>query len=217
MTHPDAPWYADYPWDERGITDQALRKALNPFVGAVVFTVFAAPFHCLILTIRDMPGVFTIGVVVVYLIVAACIGQGIYRLLRYRKYGSTNLRFNRFPFFLGDKLEVEMSNPRGIGEFRSIEIALLCIEEQIVRRGTARNRTRSVVCYQIYGDTVRFEKGVYKKGGASVPITFLLPADASPTSLSASPPTYWEIEIKAETPGVDYNAVFLVPVYAKPQ
>ena len=33
--------------------------------------------------------------------------------------------------------------------------------------------------------------------------------------LSDNPPTYWELEIHAKTPGVDYKASFLVPVYAK--
>ena len=27
---------------------------------------------------------------------------------------------------------------------------------------------------------------------------------------------YWELQIQADTPGVDFDAAFLVPVYARP-
>ena len=51
--------------------------------------------------------------------------------------------------------------------------------------------------------------------GAS--LSFRLPdaSRAPPTSLGARPPVYRELEVKAEVPGVDYGAVFLVPVYGR--
>ena len=42
----------------------------------------------------------------------------------------------------------------------------------------------------------------------------VVPPDAPGTSLVMRPPRYWELEVNAAMPGVDYRAVFLVPVYA---
>lgn len=50
---------------------------------------------------------------------------------------------------------------------------------------------------------------------ASLPVTFQLPADeAFATQLTADSPVYWELDISAETPGVDFAATYLIPVYS---
>jgi hypothetical protein len=35
------------------------------------------------------------------------------------------------------------------------------------------------------------------------------------TQITADVPRYWELEITADTPGVDYKATFLIPIYEK--
>jgi hypothetical protein len=44
-------------------------------------------------------------------------------------------------------------------------------------------------------------------------VRFPIPPDAPTTELGARPPRYWELELSAEVPGVDFGARFLVPVY----
>jgi hypothetical protein len=34
------------------------------------------------------------------------------------------------------------------------------------------------------------------------------------TALSQRPARFWELEVRADTPGVDYHSRFLLPVYA---
>jgi hypothetical protein len=44
-----------------------------------------------------------------------------------------------------------------------------------------------------------------------------LPNDAElSTQLNGRPAKFWELEVKAKTPGVDYHERFLLPIYAKP-
>jgi hypothetical protein len=44
-----------------------------------------------------------------------------------------------------------------------------------------------------------------------------LPTDDDLNSgLSERPAKFWELEVEAKTPGVDYHERFLLPVYAKP-
>jgi len=148
------------------------------------------------------------------LVVLAILAGGVYFLLRALKYGQSELRWKRFPFFLGEALEVEFVNAHGFGRFRSLTLTLRCIEERIESRGDST----SVVCYELYADTVRMEEGgEYNAGDGALPLAFPLPADGRPTALSLHPPVYWELEVKADTPGVDFETRFLVPVYAPPE
>ena len=46
--------------------------------------------------------------------------------------------------------------------------------------------------------------------------TFPVPRCDHGTRLSDRPPRYWELEVAANTPGLDLQARFLLPVYAEP-
>jgi len=43
--HLDEPWFADYPWDMTGITDNAARKVIRAFLIAAFLFVFLVPFN----------------------------------------------------------------------------------------------------------------------------------------------------------------------------
>jgi hypothetical protein len=50
-----------------------------------------------------------------------------------------------------------------------------------------------------------------------VRIECALPDDpALTTALSEHPARYWELELRAETEGIDFVAAFLLPIYAEP-
>ena len=49
-----------------------------------------------------------------------------------------------------------------------------------------------------------------------MPIRCLLEGAEFTSDLASRPMRYWELVVKAETAGVDYEAMFLVPVYARP-
>jgi hypothetical protein len=56
--------------------------------------------------------------------------------------------------------------------------------------------------------------------GTRIPIRFELPPPgpgAAGTRLAAELPCYWELEVWADLPGLDFQAVFLVPVYQRPE
>jgi hypothetical protein len=56
--------------------------------------------------------------------------------------------------------------------------------------------------------------------GSRIPIHFELPPPGPtvlPTELDAELPRYWELEVWAELQGLDFAAVFLLPVYQRPE
>jgi hypothetical protein len=99
-----------------------------------------------------------------------------------------------------------------------VTFTLRCIQERIETTGSGRKRTTTEVCYQIWASTFEVEQPGDIAAGHPVPVTFLLPEDAGlSTVLADRPPRYWEIEVAAATPGINYQARFLVPVYARPE
>jgi hypothetical protein len=68
---------------------------------------------------------------------------------------------------------------------------------------------------EYYADTLTFEQSGVSEG-KDIPLSFDLPSGGKSTNLESLPCYYWEIEVTADTPGVDYNAVFILPVYEKP-
>jgi hypothetical protein len=112
-------------------------------------------------------------------------------------------------------MEAEFVCPRGIGQFNAIEFTLRCIAEKYELRGTGRDRSRRVVCYSLHEDSYRLDEAG-ELTGESVPITFAVPEGFPMTELDARPARYWELQVHADTPGVDFDGRYLVPVYARP-
>jgi hypothetical protein len=44
-------------------------------------------------------------------------------------------------------------------------------------------------------------------------VKFDLPAGDLATQLSRVPPRYWQLELRAERPGIDYDVKLLLPIY----
>ena len=77
--------------------------------------------------------------------------------------------------------------------------------------GTGQDRSTRVVCYEIYKDVTTGDGD--RLAGNDIPVEFRLPTDQPATHLAATPPAYWEIEVKGRASCVDYEAVFLIPVH----
>jgi len=109
---------------------------------------------------------------------------------------------------------VRFQLPRALRNFETLDCTLRCVEEAYETRGECTQ----VVCYALYQDEQKLPE---KTVGREVALSFPLPPtkdeagdEIPPTALSKRPATYWELEIHAETPGIDYKGLFLLPVYA---
>ena len=96
-----------------------------------------------------------------------------------------------------------------------INATLQCIEEKYETRGSGDNKKSVVVCYHLYSETKEIMLPSNENyNSLQIPIEFDLPSEEIlKTRLKERPPTYWELEIKAETDGIDLAKSFLVPVY----
>ena len=214
--HPGQPWLADYPWDPKGISGDNLKKVYSIFGGMLGIIVFLVPFHWFAFFTKGVPPVFGIFIGIFDLILFCFVIYGIYLLLRFFKYGTSHLQFNQFPFLIGDQVNVTLST-KAIPGLKDMAVTLRCIEEQYETRGSGKNRHTVVVSYQLYADTLKVENaGAGQYNRFYLPVISSLPVDKNlETALSARPAKYWQIEFKAATPGIDYVAGFLLPVYAR--
>ena len=123
------------------------------------------------------------------------------------KYGKSYLRFNRFPFHLGETLDVELETSDRVRAAENITFTLRCVEEEMDR---TENRVR-LMQYEIYSDAITHSNG------DTLEVSFPLPKSRKfRTRLSRKDrPRYWELEVRADKPCEDFETKFLVPVFAK--
>jgi hypothetical protein len=134
-------------------------------------------------------------------------------LVQQAKYGRARLAYQSFPFFLGDKLSARLRSSRPIGQFKKMTFTLRCIEERTETTRSGGKTTIRTVCDHLWSDEVVLEGGAVREGN-EVPVSFDLPLGDYGTRLAEPPARYWELAVVADTPGLDFSAKFLMPVYA---
>jgi len=211
---PDEPWRWREDWAAGPITDGSRQRMIATWFFAVLWNAVALPSS--ILAIREalrtgelvLWFVTVFGLVGVGLLVAAIL-QG----LRHRRYGASALELETFPGFLGGTLAGRLRASLDLHEAPRIPVVLRCIRRRVT--GTGKHRVaQEEVLWEDQLDVVR----THRDGAATlIHFAFRLPAalEAS-TPLPADEQVVWRLEARAEVPGVDYHAVFEVPVFAPP-
>ena len=220
LQSPREPWRWDHPWNERGARDDSPRRLGLWAWRIVLLAAFGVPFNWLVFFSGDLPWWVLIGFGLGTGILDLMVLYVLYRFsrsaTRLLRHGPSGLRYARFPFFLGESLDVSFhptGRLEGLCEFTA---TLRCVEDRYEERGTGEDQQTIIVGYGLHEQTKAV--GV-QTGGVSrtlgVNLSFLLPdpALAPSTSLGERPSTYWELQIKA--PDRDYEATFLVPVYTR--
>ena len=214
---PTEIWRADYRWDPRGVTDRGMAGVGQKFFSAALGAVLIFPFNWIIFSLKQIPGWVRIFIIIFDVWVFSYFIGGIYQLLRCWKYKTSCLEFGSFPFFLGDKMEAVLLSRIALQNAKNLTVTLRCVEEKYETRDTGDNRSQVVVAYQIYAETLEFsDLRIYGYEALRIPLSFSLPLDAAlETRLRDRPARYWELLVKAPTPGINYAANFLVPVYKR--
>jgi protein-S-isoprenylcysteine O-methyltransferase Ste14 len=210
---PSEPWLYDHHWQREGIAFSAFDDMLKRLVAALVWTAFLVPFGWVGTNVRGA-WPFLAGTVIFGLLGLIFWFRWAAMLLDLLRYGNSYLNYESFPYPLGGTLQARLRSPHHVSAIDELTLTLRCVQERYVTTGTGQNRSTSVVCYELYKDTLAFDRDkLTGLAGGDIPIEFRLPPDQPTTNLAAMPPIYWEIEAKGKARGADYEAVFLVPVY----
>jgi len=206
--NPNEPWLVDYPWNREKIRSAGFAGVVGKFAGFTFFCVFLVPFHWWG-WISDEGNWFVRVFVGVFELFAFFFAITVVRsLIHWLKFGRTQLRFARFPFHPGEQLQVEFSPNR----FDRLEVTLRYQELTTRTVGSGKNRSTHVHTETLHA--MRQEL-ICTPLDVEVPIEFDLPDNPEwVNAIAENPSVFWELEIKAEAPGVDFEATYKLPVYA---
>ena len=212
-TRPDQPWYYDFHWSQEGVAFSAFNAMVKRLVAAVIWSAFLAPFFWVGLNAR---GAW------LFLVIASLFGL-VSLLLWYRwlqmladllLYGNSFLKYEGFPYFLGGTLRARLRAPHHVSDIDELSLTLRCVQEKYVTSGSGRDRSTSVVCYELYKNALSFTRDqLTGLAGGDISVEFRLPETQPTTTLAMNPPIYWEIEARGKSHRANYEAYFLVPVY----
>jgi hypothetical protein len=220
------PWSADREWDSSGADsdlDHLLRKDL---AWPLLVSVFLSP-----VTWALDQGALVRGLIAGVLF-AVLWEKPLYFVARRWKFGPSRLRFGHCPFWLGDELTVYLQDLDRLKGARRVTATLRLIVEERERLGTGKRPEEVWVPFTRFEEvrTLRPEELPFGSGaparllrfarraetGTELALRFELPANPRlGTHLVSNPPSYWELEVKADLPGIDYHARFLLPVYGR--
>jgi len=222
---PREPWLVDHEWDPSGAENDERKSHVALFLFFVLLFCFLVPFHWFAFFDREAPWFVGLFLLPFDVVLGVVLYVGLKSWLRLRRYGDVRLRFERFPFYLGDSLAATLLVPRLPADVKAITLTLRHVEERIARvdqrrAGHGGGRPR-VLRDQIYAGVREIDVPLRDAwGGVEVPASVPLPTSADfSTRLFDDPPRYWEMEAKAAAAaaGVDLYALFLLPVYARPE
>jgi hypothetical protein len=210
--HPGEPALADYPWHPDGFAVSEWTGAAKAVAMAVGLSVFLSMFNWWAFgadgpwMVKGIVGLFDIIAVLVW-------AQAVQQLVRGVKFGHSRIAFTHFPYRLTAPVVIRWLPARGISRVNKGTFTLRCVEEWTESRGSGRDRSTYVVHEEIWSAKWITEQARNFPLNEEMDLRYELPPDAQPSLLSADKPVYWELEVKLDLPGPDFNETYLVPVY----
>jgi hypothetical protein len=217
---PDQPWLADHHWDAAGSTDSHHAAARRRWALVAVTAVVLVPAHVVPFLLLWIPPVaaFALLFVGIWDVAFYAAFRSARRLsAEQARFGNAHLRFDNFPFFLGERCTLKLENDKGLGHYQWLTFTLTCVREKRIVDHGSRHNSYMLTSHTLWSDQFAVAQPGDLPAGAAVPLAFLLPADPQmATHLATEQPVHWELVAAGQTDGVDYHARFLIPVYARP-
>lgn len=204
------PWMADHDWEPSGTRDRGWRVPLTgvaimlmalSIALPVQFRIFGEGAWSFFLLIPGLIFGCTNLVLLLFFAALAAMLKDRWRI------GPTRVEFARFPFRRGRDLEATFVGGKPFRDGTDLQVHLLCLQAVWEDDPKREHRQRRQRC--LYVDRQQVRPG--PDGRAR--LAFTLPSETPGTDLRAQEPVYWELDIRGKVAGVEWQEVFLVPVY----
>ncbi len=209
---PNEPALGDYGWDTTGFGVPRWSAGIKALAGAAFLTLFLSIFNYWAFFAKG-PWMVKAVVVLFDLILLAVWWEALRRIGKAFKFGGSRIVFARFPYPLGAPVVVRWQPGEGITQARQGTFTLRCVEEWFERSGSGKNRSARLVQEELWNATVHLDRQRMFTRGETLEWRFEPPSGLPATQLSAAKPVFWEFEVKLDLPGLDFDEVYLVPVY----
>lgn len=202
--YPGQPWLADHRWERRGGRDEEPAE-VGPALGAAAVTaLLLVPFNWGAFWSAGRPLLLQVVTLLFDLAALGVAGKAVRLIARRLRFGVSRLAFARLPFRPGTTAALLLDGLSPRARAHPLRATLRCVEERY--QAVGRTRRTVAVPHEVWRAEAVVAPGARR-------VCFAIPAGVPTTALAARPPRYWELELRAEEPGVDYGARFLVPVY----
>ncbi len=211
--HPNEPALADYPWHPGGFEVSEWTNAAKALGVAVGLSIFLSIFNWWGFAAGGPMMVKAIVILfdVIALLMWGKAGQLLGRAL---KFGHSQIKFTRFPYRLTDPIVLRWQPAGGIIRIKKGTFTLRCVEEWMERRGSGENQNLSLVQEEIWSGKWILDQPRNFPLKDTIELSYEVPADAQPTQLNNDKPVFWELEVKLDLPGFNFEETYLVPIYS---
>jgi hypothetical protein len=132
--------------------------------------------------------------------------------IRMKKFGISSFYINDKTGFLGGALTGSIKTTVEVKPNKDYTVSLECLETKVSSGSSGSSQTRHVVLWKGSNKIPR----MHFKSTEGMPVSFNLPADLPESNnIGGHGHISWFVRIFAQTPGLNYNASFSVPVFRK--
>lgn len=214
--HPRSEVFADYPWNPKGITKSPWSLVGKSLCAILLGAEFLTPFNWWAWGATDSSLMIKIIVSLFDLGLAFGVIELVRQILVALKYGNSRVEYETFPCHTGGRVGLRWFAPSGIENTTSVTFVLRCVEEWLESTGTGEDRSSCLIHEQLWAASRGTESRVDIRPNRPLSLAFDVPGAASGSNLSGKLRIiFWELDVCAEAPGVDFQECYLVPVYAK--
>ncbi len=137
-----------------------------------------------------------------------------YLIGRFRKFGVSVFEMSPLPGVLGGPVAGTIRIPAKVETADGFDLALQCIHQYTTGSGKSSSTHRDV----LWEDARHIDGSLSYGDETMLPVRFAVPYDRPATTVAGGGPGYyWRLNVTAAAPGIDYKAVFDVPVRHTPQ
>lgn len=204
----------DYPWNPRGTTKSPWQPARRSFFTTLLFFIFLIPFNWLVWGTMDSGMMFKIIVSIFDIILILTTFEMVKQILAALKYGSSRVEYKTFPFLTGNRITLNWLPPSGLGNTSQITFILRCVEEWRESQGRGDSQTIAIIHEQLWAVTKKTVDQLFCQHNRPIILSFEIPEEVPGSNLSDERKiTFWELDVCAETSGIDFQECYLVPIY----
>jgi hypothetical protein len=134
-------------------------------------------------------------------------------LLAHRRFGDCFFQLAQVPAPLGGSLDGIIQTSRLLRFEQGLHLKLSCIRRTVVHNADKGGVDETVLWQD--EKFFRHDAGLPAtvEGGTGIPVHFALPANMPESSLRGDDTTHWKLDAKAKMSGLDFTALFEVPVF----
>jgi hypothetical protein len=133
-----------------------------------------------------------------------------YLIGRFRKYGVSVFEMSPVPARLGGPVAGTVRIPAKVDTAEGFEVTLQCVHQHTTGSGKQRHTHRDV----LWEESLHLDGNVSYGDESMLPVRFAVPGDKPATGNAGGGSYAWQMNVTATAPGIDYKAVFDVPVGA---